>query len=233
MNDPDIVGYLLGELGPGERRRMEEALGRDPALRAEVERMSVIVGELEAMPAEVWEPGPVPPLPDLPEARGRASGARAALRWLVPARLTLRPLAAAAAALALLAAGVGIGVLVAGDGEPAAAGPAVALQPVGTEAPAAAGEALVVASDGGGLRLRVDGLPPSPEGEHYELWLLDGPDRLLSLGAFRVPPEGATEVTVPLPVPLTAFGFVDVSVEPDDGDPSHSGRSVLRGATGA
>lgn len=232
MNDTDIVGYLLGELGPDERRRMEEALGRDPALRAEVERMSAIVGELETMPAEVWEPGPVPPLPGLPE-RGRAPGARAALRRLVPARLTLPPLAAAAAALALLAAGVGIGVLAAGDGEPAPAGPAVALRPIGGEAPSASGEALVVASDGGGLRLRVDGLPPSAQGEHYELWLLDGPDRLLSLGAFRVPPEGATEVTVPLPVPLTAFDFVDVSVEPEDGDPSHSGRSVLRGATSA
>lgn len=232
MNDPDIVGYLLGELGPGERRRIEEALGRDPALRAEVERMSAIVAELEATPAEVWEPGPVPPLPELP-ARGRAPGARAALRRLLPGRLALPPLAAAAAALVLLAAGVGIGVLVADGGEPAPAGPAVALQPVGGEAPAAAGEAVVVSSDGGGLRLSVAGLPPSPEGEHYELWLLDGPDRLLSLGAFRVPPEGATAVTVPLPVPVTAFDFVDVSVEPDDGDPSHSGRSVLRGATSA
>jgi hypothetical protein len=88
-----------------------------------------------------------------------------------------------------------------------------------------------VSSDDGGLRLQVSGLAPSASGDFYELWLLDGPERLLSLGAFRVPASGSAEVTVPLPVEVTDFRFVDVSAERDDGDPGHSGASVLRGST--
>ena len=37
---------------------------------------------------------------------------------------------------------------------------------------------------------------------------------------------------VRLPVPVTDFRYIDVSREPDDGDPAHSGDSVLRGPTG-
>jgi hypothetical protein len=54
---------------------------------------------------------------------------------------------------------------------------------------------------------------------------------MLSLGSFRVPASGEAEVTVPLPVDVADFRFVDVSVEDDDGDPGHSGVSVLRGPT--
>ena len=61
---------------------------------------------------------------------------------------------------------------------------------------------------------------------------MDGPDRLVSLGSFRVPASGTAEVDVPLPVPVRDFAYVDVSAEPDDGDPAHSGASVLRGPTG-
>jgi len=81
------------------------------------------------------------------------------------------------------------------------------------------------------LRVQVSGLAPSPAGEFYELWLMDGPTRLVSLGSFRVPSSGAAEVAVPLPVPLRDFAFIDVSVEREDGDPAHSGESVLRGST--
>ena len=88
-----------------------------------------------------------------------------------------------------------------------------------------------MSSDDGGLRVWVSGLAPSRPGAYYELWLLDGPERLLSLGSFRVPASGAAEVTVPLPVDVTDFRFVDVSVESADGDPGHSGVSVLRGPT--
>jgi hypothetical protein len=46
-----------------------------------------------------------------------------------------------------------------------------------------------------------------------------------------VPASGEAEVTVPLPVDVSDFRFVDVSAEEDDGDPGHSGVSVLRGPT--
>ena len=117
-----------------------------------------------------------------------------------------------------------------GDGE-GDAGPAIALERVDDGGPSAAGEARVVSSEAGGLRLQVSGLDPSGPDGFYELWLLDGPERLLSLGAFQVPASGTADVTVPLPVDVTDFRFIDVSAEAEDGDPGHSGVSVLRGPT--
>ena len=85
----------------------------------------------------------------------------------------------------------------------------------------------------GGDRLEVDvsGLPASQGGDRYELWLLNSPDDLVSLGSFRVGESGAASVQVPLPVPPEQFAFIDVSVEPGDGNPAHSGNSVLRAPT--
>jgi hypothetical protein len=53
----------------------------------------------------------------------------------------------------------------------------------------------------------------------------------VSLGSFRVGPDGRATLEVPLPVDPSRYRFLDVSVEPDDGDPSHSSRSILRGRT--
>jgi anti-sigma-K factor RskA len=77
----------------------------------------------------------------------------------------------------------------------------------------------------------VSGLPPTGPGSFYEVWLLDGPTRVMSLGGFRVPQSGDAEVTVPLPVDVADFRYLDVSVEREDGDPGHSGDSVLRAPT--
>ena len=135
---------------------------------------------------------------------------------------------AAVAAAAVLAAGVAIGALVAGGGDDAPPeGPALALR--GSATPARRRPARRAWSAGRGRPPRAGQRPePSAPGAFYELWLLDGADRLLSLGAFRVPASGTAEVTVPLPVDVTDFRFIDVSAEPEDGDPGHSGDSVLR-----
>jgi hypothetical protein len=61
----------------------------------------------------------------------------------------------------------------------------------------------------------------------YEVWLLDkDAKRLVSLGVL----EGS-EARFPLPaaVDVRQFPVVDVSIEPVDGDPAHSGNSVVRG----
>lgn len=78
------------------------------------------------------------------------------------------------------------------------------------------------------LTVEFDG-PQSADGSFYELWLLqmEGEELqdLRSLG--RVAADGS--VTIPDDVDLGRFSVVDVSVEPDDGNPEHSGDSVLRG----
>lgn len=224
--DGDIVDYLLGELGPDERAALEHRMREDAAFRREVERMRPVVTELEDLPPDAWERRDAPPLPDLPPHPAAPAAERRRLRG--PA---WRPVAAVAACVALVAAGLGIGALVFGGDDEGAAGPVIALAPVGDAATAAAGEARVVSADDGGLRLQVSGLDPSEPGGFYELWLLDGPERLLSLGAFLVPATGAADVTVPLPVDVADFRFVDLSAEAEDGDPGHSGVSVLRGPT--
>ncbi len=222
--DADIVDYLLGEASPEERAAIERRMREDADFRREVERQRAVVADLEALPPDAWDHGGVPPLPHLPPLAAKPPRERRS-RW--PA---WQPVAAVAACVALLAAGAGIGALVFGGGDDDA-GPSIALARIGDGSPAATGEARVVSSDDGGLRLRVTGLDPSDQDGFYELWLLDGPERLLSLGSFRVPASGSAQVTVPLPVDVGEFRYVDVSVEQDDGDPSHSGVSVLRGPT--
>lgn len=226
--DEDIVDYLLGELSPADHDRVERALREDPAMREEVERMRPLVADLDALPREAWDDGTgggVPPLPALPPLSS-LEGHRARRRPVL-----LRPAVALAACVAVLAAGIAIGAFVSGRGGDE--GPQIALARFGEGDPGASGVARVVEGDGGALRLEVSGLRPSDGAQFYELWLLDGPRKAVSLGSFRVPDSGAADLTVPLPFALTDFRYIDVSVEPEDGVATHSGRSVLRAPTSA
>ncbi len=54
---------------------------------------------------------------------------------------------------------------------------------------------------------------------------------MVALGSFRVDAHGDAVVRVPLPVDPARYRYFDVSLQPDSGDPAHSGISVLRGAT--
>ena len=176
-----------------------------------------VITRLERLGAEEWRPEPPPPLVMPREAQATPRRRRA---------LTLRPLPAVAVALLLLAVGAG-GALVAGsrDDEPART---LALAPLA----GGAGEGKMrLARAGGRATLVVSGLAPSRRGEFYELWLLTPPGELVSLGSFRVAAPGRATLEVPVPVDPSRYRFVDVSVESDDGDPSHSSRSVLRGRT--
>ncbi len=190
-----------------------------------MERLRPLVAGLEALPVEAWDPGDVPPLPVLPPLP--ATPAEPARR-----RISLSPWLAAAAAVVALAVGVGIGVLVRDADRSAAPGASIALAPLGPADPNASGTATMV-DDDTGMRLRVSGLAPTGPGSFYEVWLLDGPRRVMSLGSFRVAASGDAQVTVPLPVDVADFRYLDVSVEKEDGNPGHSGDSVLRAPTSA
>jgi anti-sigma-K factor RskA len=203
------VAYLLGEMDAEQATRFEHAMATDAGLRAEVERLRSVVGRLERVPTEAWDPPEPPPLALPPRP--------------APRRLVLRPLVAVACALALIAAGIGAGVLI--DREPAPS-EELALRPVGDVDPAAAGN-VSVGDDR--VTVRVSGLRPTSGGQFYELWLLGSDQRLVGLGSFRVGDDGTATLRLPLPVDPGAFQFFDLSLEPADGDPGHSGVSVLRG----
>lgn len=78
------------------------------------------------------------------------------------------------------------------------------------------------------LPLFEDNLPPTPG--YYEVWLLDpAVEGMISLGPLRA--DGVYDL--PPNIDHRAYPTVDISREPDDGDPTHSGDSVLRGTLDA
>ncbi|MGJ7442829.1 anti-sigma factor [Aquipuribacter sp. MA13-6] len=86
------------------------------------------------------------------------------------------------------------------------------------------------------LQVWLDELPDTGADGFLEAWLID-PDTgaMVSLGP--VDTGGGRTVTVDLTVPagldVGTYALVDVSAEPLDGDPTHSGDSLLRGTLGA
>ncbi|MBE2318914.1 anti-sigma factor [Solirubrobacter sp. CPCC 204708] len=171
------------------------------------------------MPDAEGTPGAV----ETPGAHGAAGRRRFTRGRLARGRrLVLRP---AVAAVALLAAGTGLGVLLDRDPEPATR---LVLSPIEGVEPGASGR-VGVSSDR--VSLRVSGLQPTAEGQFYELWLLGADNQLVGLGSFRVGDDGTATLRLPLPVDPERFRYFDISLEPGDGDPGHSGVSVLRGPT--
>jgi hypothetical protein len=140
-----------------------------------------------------------------------------------------RPLllvAAAAVAGGVIGAGA-MGLVRTGDeAEPVTAEALDAL----TDEPAS-GRAEVVVRDDGSRALQVDLRAPALDGEYYELWLIE-PDvvDMVPLGILR---PGTQTFELPAGLDLGEFPVVDVSVEPIDGDPTHSGDSVARGVLDA
>lgn len=157
---------------------------------------------------------PHAPVASLADARRR----RGALRSLVV------PVAASAAAAALVAGGI----LWWGAAEPV--DPAITVASADLDAlpdwQGAAGSALVLQrGDDRVVTVTVDA--PAPDGALREVWLLTPEvDGLISLGFL----DGTSdEFRIPAGVDLAEYPIVDVSQEPLDGDPAHSGDSVVRG----
>ncbi len=77
--------------------------------------------------------------------------------------------------------------------------------------------------------LELDYAATAPADEYLELWLLAVDDageiETLSLGRA----EGSGSYEIPADVDRSRFNIVDISIEANDGDESHSGRSILRG----
>jgi anti-sigma-K factor RskA len=162
---------------------------------------------LDDPPADLWSRIEADASP-APAAPGSSARRR---RWV--------PIAAAAAAAVVAA--VAVGVVVVGSDEPDVVATAT-LEPLG---PSGSGTATLL-DEGGELRLRVEATDLDPGDGFLEVWVIDtGVERLVSLGPLR--PDGLYDL--PPGLDPEAFPVVDVSVEPIDGDPTHSGDSVLRG----
>ncbi|WP_375383961.1 anti-sigma factor [uncultured Microbacterium sp.] len=188
----------------------------------EVGRATIDVGELETPDPVVWTriaqelklASPLEPSP----------AERAALTQ--PARPSrLRTFWSLAAAIVLLA-GIGLGGWVLGQGSTLVPVAQAALAPF-PDHPGAEGSALVEQKSDGEQIVRVT-LDASDTPDTYrEVWLINADaSALISLGVLD-----GTEATFPIPsgVDLRNYVLVDISQEPIDGNPSHSGDSIVRG----
>jgi anti-sigma-K factor RskA len=211
----ELLGpYLLRQLTAEEEHELERHLEGCERCRDELERVwqtHALLGELAAN-----EPPPELKGRVLAHARGEAS-ARSVSRWKlwVPA------------AAALLVAGIlGIGLFAAITGDSSSGVPLTAT----ALAPGASGE-LRGEKVGENLRveLAVEGLPELRKHEYYEMWYATEDGKRISCGTFRAQPEGRTTVNLTAPALATSYPLIEVTREPDDGDPAASGKKILVG----
>lgn len=186
--------------------------------------------DVAAEPAEAHPPAPGagPRLVALPPAGAPPSTAGTGPHpgEGVPVRRSGRPLprtvgwVLAAAAVVVVA---GLAWLVAGDD---ADPPVVATAQLDALVEEVQPTSATLVRSGDGLEVRLDAPALDVDGGFAEVWLLgaDGTE-LVSLGPVR--PDGSYRV--PDGVGVAQYPLVDVSREAVDGDPGHSGDSVLRG----
>jgi anti-sigma-K factor RskA len=155
---------------------------------------------------------------------GASSGSVGAGAW------KRRRYMALGAAAVIVAAIVGLLAFVARDDGPQGTRvDEVALTNKGLEAAGAGshGTATLVRTKDGSYALDIDAndLPSITDG-FLELWIIDPTvTGMYSLG----PLHGSGRYALPEHVDPAAFPIVDVSIEPTDGAPTHSGKSILRG----
>jgi anti-sigma-K factor RskA len=226
----ELLGaHALHALEPYEVAELEQHLEGCPSCRIELaehrEALAALSPSLPA-PANSWEgiqavidasredsasdPRNAEAVEPTPIRRGRAS------RWV----------GVAAGTAAAVAAAVVLTVIVTGDD---LGTPAVEAQIVPAETGTTiSGQAQLFDPDslGGVLILELADIPASPDGHHYQVWVLrsDGAGAMEAVGAFS-PEAGAARLELPLPGP-GEYAAVDISVQEDGGPPEHSGVSI-------
>jgi hypothetical protein len=209
----DLPGLLLGELPPASAVAVDRHLAAcDPCRRdlAAVAVASSALRDISRLP--LAQASDLPPL-QLP-AVGPPGPPQHRSRWL---------LGAAAVLVALL---LGVGAFTIGRDRDAGRGQTVALG-----APAAGGATAEARMRGAGddpiMPRSAKGLPRPPAGAYYEVWLVGDGGQELPVGVFAPDGEGVWS----LPAEVAAnYRAIDVTLEPADGDPSRSDRTVLRGS---
>jgi anti-sigma-K factor RskA len=212
----------------------------DPTLEPELAEIEALLRELEpdditpeAPPTHVWEGIEA----ELADDATSAGGTVVRPMFGRPRSWSVMALSAAAAIVVVIA---GVAVLRSDSSattlaEAELAFDAVAFDPLGAEAIASAA---LLDDDGDQLiEIADESLPfDLDEDAALELWLIQADADgnvvdLVSLG--DIDPDGSRSFEVPAGYDPDVFSVVDISIEPRDGDRTHSGRSILRGALSA
>jgi len=222
-----LSSYLLDDLDPGERDRIERRLAQDSALRAREQRLAPLVRQLEHLPEDAWA--------FVATQLGAEAAPNDDLTARVPAhrrcwwhgRLSVRPALAAMTAVALVAIGIGVGVLL--SRTPGSSGATVVLRALPGEPTSAFARGRLTPD--GHIVLMISHLPASRPGTYYEAWLMTSTTRLVPVAAFRPGADGRAQLDVPLPAAAAAYRYIDISLQRTSAGTAHSHHSVLRGNT--
>jgi anti-sigma-K factor RskA len=205
--------YLLGELSVEEQRELEGHLEECSECRGELVRAR----QTHDLLRELAAGGPSPELKDRVLARARGeipTRSRGGWRLWVPA----------AALLVVAVLGAGLLWMVTKDSSEGI--PLAATAPTSEGGGEISGEV-----EEGNLRIElvVWGLPELRKDEYYELWYAKERGGRISCGTFRAQQGGQTTVNLTAPATAVSYPEIEVTREPDDGDPGSSGEKVLVG----
>ena len=198
--------------------------GREASTGPSPHVWSGIAAELKLSPAlrEAPPQRTGPALGSSPPGRGERATGPAARRT----RTRRVPSLAMAAALAMVIAAVATSIVVLRPQEDAQIQLAARLEPLLPAAGGGDAEIVGTGTPDASLRLTVQDLPDT--GGYHEVWLIDlETGQMVSLGV--VPGDGPASFAVPPGLDLSRYDVVDISDEPLNGDPTHSGVSLLRG----
>jgi anti-sigma-K factor RskA len=220
---PDLAGYVLGALDPGEAAAFEQHLAGCDACRAEV-------AELQGLPELLDRAAPPIEVPPGLRERTFAAVERAAAGSSRRGPL-LRLAAVAAALLVALVGGVVVSQL-GGGGRGQVIELALAAQPGRTGQATAE---LRQQGDGVAIDMEVSGLAPNPPGSVYECWFVGPGDSLerpnrVSAGTFTVGADGRASLRMHSAADLRRFPVMGVTLETDGGRPERTGQKILGSA---
>lgn len=194
------------------------------AIVKEIESSDTEIGSSDAMPGTAPSAAPAP---DAPSASAPGADDLASRRQRRTSRWALA--AAAAAGVAVGGVGVGAALGIGSADEPVSIVAQAPLTDLATELPA--GDAVLETRPDGTQVLVVTTDARDVEDAYLEVWLIDEAiDGMVSLGHLT---DGIGEFVLPAGFDVTNFPIVDISVEPLDGVPTHSGDSVTRGVLDA
>ncbi len=254
----DLAAYLLGQLEPGERARVEQELAADRAVRADLDELEGTAELLKraapayevpagleartfrALERAIAEEGEHVATADPAQEPRAPSGRR---RWWHGrsrredrTRRPLLPRVALAGGLAVvLAAAVFAGAQLSGEDGP----PGMVELTASLTAPSGQDAEAVVRETGIGRVISFDSsdLPILPKGDYYELWFVGpgdsatSPDRI-SAGTFHPDPEGESQVRFAAAVDPAKYPTLAVTAEEGDGNPAPTRPDVLRSEPG-
>jgi anti-sigma-K factor RskA len=206
---------LLGELTDEDERELERHLKECPGCRNEMDRLRQTHNLLRQLAAS--EPPTELKARVLARVRGETPRRSGGGWWFW----------GSAAAALLVVAVLGLGILRAITGDPSSGVPLTAT----ALAPEAGGEVRVEElGENFQVDLEVWGMPELKEDEYFEMWYYAEDGGRISCGTFRVGSEGRTTVNLTAPATAVNYPEIEITREPDDGDPKASREEVLEGS---